>query len=224
MKQQHLQYIPIEYLSRGKFQPRVVFSKDSLQELATSISSNGLLQPIVVKKHDTNKYEIIAGERRWRASQQIGLDKVPCIVNEFNDEQTAAASLAENINRENLNPIEEAQAYHRLISTFKYSHEEVAAITGKSRAKITNSLRLLNLHPSVIQMIINKEISEGHGKTIAGITIEKQYQIAQHCKHQQLSVRQLEKYIKKVEFTPKNHTSANTPDLTSLEEQLTQQQ
>jgi ParB family chromosome partitioning protein len=190
--------LAIESLVKGKFQPRVQFDEEAILELANSIKTNGILQPIVVRPiAQSSLYEIVAGERRWRAAQKAGLTEVNCLVNTYTDQQAAAAAAIENLNRSDLNPIEEAQAYQTLIDNFHYSHEEVAATMGKSRTKITNSLRLLSLHKDVTKMLIRGNLSESHGKIIAGLPVHKQKAMAYKCNEKQLSVRQLEKLLKK---------------------------
>ena len=155
-----LQQISIDLLLRGQYQPRQHFDPEKLQELANSIkSTGGLLQPIVVRPLAHQKYEIVAGERRWRAAQLAGLEEISCLVYQYTDEQALQASIVENTSRAVLNPIEEAQAYQRLIDEFHYLHEEVAASVGKSRAAITNSLRLLKLEQRVQHLIISNPLS-----------------------------------------------------------------
>lgn len=193
-----LKHIPVDCLSRGRFQPRRVFDKTALHELADSIKATGLVQPIVVRPIDDQHYEIVAGERRWRAAQLAGLDTVICLVKSFNDEQTAAVSTIENVQREDLNPIEEAKAYQRLIDDFNYLHEEIAAMVGKSRARITNSLRLLRLDESVQQLLIQGDLSEGHGKMLAGLSVPLQRELAHHAVQRKWSVRKLEQQVKQL--------------------------
>lgn len=198
-----LQQISIDLLTRGKYQPRQHFDQEKLQELAASIlSTGGLLQPIVVRPIK-DKYEIVAGERRWRAAQIAGLADVACLVFPYSDEQTLQASIIENINRSDLNPIEEAQAFQRLIDEFDYLHEEVAASIGKSRTAITNSLRLLKLVPAVQQYLISGELSEGHGKILASLTPEQQIELADKCVKRGWNVRRVEIEAKKFQLTPK---------------------
>lgn len=194
-----LQHIGIDQLARGKYQPRQHFDPEKLQELADSITSTGgLLQPIVVRPLGGEKYEIVAGERRWRAAQLAGLPDVSCLVYPYSDEQTLQASIIENISRADLNPIEEAQAYQRMIDEFSYLHDEVAASVGRSRAAITNSLRLLKLHPRVQQLLITTQLSEGHGKILAGLTHNQQCELADRCAKNAWNVRKLEKEAKKL--------------------------
>lgn len=196
-----LQQIPIDLLIRGKYQPRQHFDPQKLQELADSIkSTGGLLQPIVVRPAN-NKYEIVAGERRWRAAQLANLEDVSCLVCQYTDEQALQAAIVENISRADLNPIEEAQAYQRLIDEFHYLHEEVAASVGKSRAAITNCLRLLKLDVRVQQWLITGQLSEGHGKILAGLEIPHQIELAECCIQKGWNVRKLEVEAKKIQLT-----------------------
>jgi ParB family chromosome partitioning protein len=198
--------LSLDQLVRGKYQPRRHFDAEQLQELAESIkTTGGLLQPIVVRPLKNNTYEIIAGERRWRAAQMAGLGEVSCLASNYTDEQALQASIIENINRADLNPIEEAQAYQRLIDEFKYLHEEVAAAVGKSRTKITNALRLLKLDPRVQELLITGQLSEGQGKILAGIPIERQYELANRSIEKGWSVRKMEMEAKKVLLPAFNH-------------------
>ncbi len=187
-------YIPLHQLTRGEFQPRQHFDQEQLQELAASIkTTQGVLQPLIVRALGKDRYEIIAGERRWRAAQIAGLEEVHCLVVDYTDEQALEAAIIENISRADLNPIEEANAYQRMIDSFGYSHEEIGAAVGKSRSKITNALRLLKLDKYVQGMLIEQRLSEGHGKVLAGLDHSRQYELAQKCLIHDWSVRQLEK-------------------------------
>jgi len=195
-----LQQIPIDLLVRGKYQPRQHFDPEKLRELADSIkSTGGLLQPIVVRPAAANHYEIVAGERRWRAAQLTGLDDVSCLVYPYTDEQALQAAIVENISRSDLNPIEEAQAYQRLIDEFQYLHEEVAASVGKSRTAITNSLRLLKLDTRVQQLLVTGQLSEGHGKILASLETHHQIALAECCIQKGWNVRKMEVEAKKIQ-------------------------
>lgn len=227
MPKPELKNIPIECLRSGKYQTRRVFAQGALQKLAESIKSEGMIQPIVVRPvvSGIGEYEIIAGERRWRAAQLADIDTVPCLVNNYSDEQTAAITPIENIQRENLNPIEEALAYQHLIDEFNYSHEEVAAVVGKSREKITNLLRLLRLDKQVQEMLISGVLSEGHGKSIAGLPIRLQCEIAKKITENDWSTRKLEQEVKKLN-SGSNQDNQNTqvdPDVKALERLITEQ-
>lgn len=195
-----LQHISIELLERGKYQPRQQFDPEKLRELADSIvSTGGLLQPIVVRPLANHRYEIVAGERRWRAAQLANLTEVSCLVFNYTDEQTLQASIVENISRADLNPIEEAQAYQRLIDEFHYLHEEVAASVGKSRTAITNSLRLLKLDPRVQTLLIQGQLTEGHGKILASLQPNEQIELANRCVEKGWNVRKVEAEAKKLQ-------------------------
>ncbi len=188
--------VKITMIEPNREQPRKNFDEDSLQELAESIKQFGLLQPILVQDRKTY-YEIIAGERRWRAAKLAGLKEVPVIIRNYTDQEIVEISLIENIQREDLNPIEEAQAYKRLLTEFNLKQDEVAERVSKSRAAVTNSMRLLKLCDEVQQMIIDDMISTGHARAL--ITIEdpeQQYTIAQKIFDEKLSVRDVEKLVK----------------------------
>ena len=185
-------------------QPRKIFEEDALQELADSIKEFGIIQPIVVTPKN-KKFEIIAGERRWRAARLAGLKEVPVIIRDYTEQQIVEISLIENIQRENLNPIEEALAYQRLIDEFSLKQDDVAERVSKSRATITNSLRLLKLCKNVQQMVIDDKISSGHARAL--LTIEDadlQYEVACKVFDESLSVRQTEALVKKLNAAPKN--------------------
>jgi ParB family transcriptional regulator, chromosome partitioning protein len=221
MMSDELKQIPIEHLQRGKYQPRRDFNSVLLQELADSIREQGVIEPIIVRPVD-GRFEIIAGERRWRAAQLIGLNKVSCIVREYSDEQAAEVTLIENIQRENLNPIEEAQALQRLLDEFHYTHEEAAIALGKSRAKITNCLRLLHLDQRVQHLLMEKQLSEGHGKALASIPFSAQYPLAKQCIDNTWSVRRMEQEVKKVKSASQTHNNLDDPNITRLERRVSE--
>lgn len=216
-----LSQISIELLQRGKYQPRQHFDEEKLRELAESIkSTGGLLQPIVARPLATGSYEIVAGERRWRAAQLAGLNEVSCLVCQYTDEQALQASIIENISRTDLNPIEEAQAYQRLVDEFDYLHEEVAASVGKSRTAITNSLRLLKLAREVQTLLMKGDISEGHGKILAGLAINHQIDLANACVAKNWNVRKLEIEVKKLHKPTPNEGPYSDANLNHLESAL----
>ena len=187
--------IDINLIKSNEDQPRKSFDDEKILELAESIKSNGIIQPLVLKKVD-DEYIIVAGERRWRAAKSIGLKEVPAIVMNLTEKQILEISLIENIQREDLNSIEEALAYKRLINDFNLTQEELSKRIGKSRVTITNTLRLLNLSEDVQQYIIEGVISEGHGRALLGITDSKvQCELAQNVIDDKLSVRELELFI-----------------------------
>jgi ParB family chromosome partitioning protein len=210
--------LSVDLLARGKYQPRRHFDPAQLQELADSIkTTGGLLQPIVARPLKDGRYEIIAGERRWRAAQLAGLHEVSCLVGTYSDEQALQASIIENINRADLNPIEEAHAYQRLIDEFQYLHDEIAAAVGKSRTTITNSLRLLKLDARVQEWLISMQLSEGHGKILAGIPLAHQFELAERCIQKGWSVRKLESEAKK-QLQGTNHEGPySDPNIKHLE-------
>ncbi len=180
-------------------QPRRNFDEDSLMELADSIRQFGLLQPVLVKEQG-DRYEIIAGERRWRAAKLAGLKEIPVIIKDLTDQEIVEISLIENIQREDLNPIEEAQAYKRLLTEFHLKQDEVAERVSKSRTAVTNSMRLLKLCDEVQQMVINEMLTTGHARALLAIEDpEEQYRVAQMVFDQKLSVREVEKLVKKLQ-------------------------
>ena len=205
--------IDINLIKSNEGQPRKSFDDEKILELAESIKSNGIIQPLILKKVD-DEYIIVAGERRWRAAKAIGLKEVPAIVMNLTEKQVLEISLIENNQRENLNSIEEALAYKKLISDFNLTQEELSKRIGKSRVTITNTLRLLNLSEDVQQYIIEGVISEGHGSAVLGITDSKvQCELAQNVIDDKLSVRELEILIRKLKTSPtraKSKTSNET--------------
>lgn len=211
--------LPIEQLKRGKYQPRRDFEAESLAELAESIKSSGLIQPIVVRSAN-NYYEIIAGERRWRAAQLAGLDTVVCLIQDYDDEEAAAVTLIENLQRKDLNPIEEAQSLQRLVDEFGYSHEEVGGVIGKSRTKITNTLRLLRLDDRVQQWLIERKLTEGQGKILAGLPFNQQFDLAQQCLNKGWSVRKLETEVKKENDPATSAKTIPNKEITRLERKI----
>ena len=219
-----LQQLPVELLQRGKYQPRRDFNTDSLQELADSIASQGLIQPIVVRALDQGNYEIIAGERRWRAAQLAGIDEVPAIVREISDQATIAMALIENIQREDLNPVEESQALIRLQDEFNLTQQQVADAVGKSRSAVTNLMRLASLQPLVQQQLERGDIELGHAKCLLALEGDMQIQAARTVASEGLTVRQTEVLIKKLQSPAaenKTKTSANQ-DILNLQQQLSE--
>lgn len=210
-----------DQLVRGKYQPRSHFDVTQLQELADSIkTTGGVLQPIVVRPMQNGKFEIVAGERRWRATQLAGLTEINCLVSYYSDEQALQASIIENINRADLNPIEEAKAYQRLIDDFHYLHEEVAAAVGKSRTTVTNALRLLKLDARVQELLITGQLSEGHGKILAGVPVQHQFPLANQSIQKGWSVRKIELEAKKLQQPVVVESPYNDANLKRLETSL----
>ena len=190
--------VKITMVEPNRDQPRKNFDEDALQELADSIKQFGLLQPILVQQRD-GYYEIVAGERRWRAAKLAGLKEVPVIIRDLTEQEIVEISLIENIQRENLNPIEEAQAYKKLLTEFNLKQDEVAERVSKSRAAVTNSMRLLKLSDEVQQMVISEMISTGHARALLAIDdADEQYALAQRIFDEKLSVRDIEKLVKSI--------------------------
>ena len=196
--QSELSKLPIEFLVPGKYQPRNDMSPDALEDLASSIRAQGVIQPIVVRQIGDNKYEIIAGERRWRASQLAQLDEVPCLVKDVPDEAAVAIALIENIQREDLNAMEEAQALDRLMNEFSLTHQEVAEAVGKSRTTVTNLLRLNNLNDDVKLLVEHGDIEMGHARALLALDGENQSEAAKIVSGKGLTVRDTEKLVKKL--------------------------
>ena len=191
-------YVKISEVEPNREQPRKYFDEDALLELADSIRQFGILQPLLVKKKE-DYYEIIAGERRWRAAKLAGIKEVPVIIKEFTDQEVVEISLIENIQRENLNPIEEAQAYRRLMEEFHMKQDEIAERVAKSRTAVTNSIRLLKLDARVQKMVVDEMLSTGHARAILSIEDpEQQYTAAQQIFDEKLSVRETEKLVKEL--------------------------
>jgi ParB family chromosome partitioning protein len=198
-----LKEIPVELLQRGRYQPRLDIRQDSLEELANSIKAQGVVQPIVArpigKTGGTQRYEIVAGERRWRAAQMAGLESIPAVVRELPDEAAIAMALIENIQREDLNPLEEARALDRLIREFDLTHGEAAEAVGRSRASVSNLLRLLDLSDKVKPMLEERQIEMGHARALLSIgDAVQQYDAARQVVRKGLSVRETERLVKRM--------------------------
>lgn len=192
-------YISINKIKSDSDQPRKAFDSEKIVELAESIKTHGIIQPLILRKESDEQYVIVAGERRWRAAKMAGIQEVPAIVMDLNDKDTLEISLIENIQRQDLNPIEEAMAYKKLINDFKITQEDLSKRIGKSRVAIANTMRLMNLDTRVQQYLIEGIISEGHGKVLLGIEDkDKQYDVAQKLIDEKWSVRYLEKLVKKI--------------------------
>lgn len=214
--------LPIEYLQRGKFQPRKDMNPEKLQELADSIKAQGIIQPIVVRKIGQNKYEIVAGERRWRAAQLAGLQEVPVVVKDIDDRATMAIALIENIQRQDLNPLEEAEALRRLLDEFTMTHQQIADAVGKSRATVTNLLRLMELQPEVKKLLINGQLEMGHARALLALDGASQVAVAQKIAKEGLTVRMAEKLVKdaQTETKPEKAKAIDT-DTLRLQNELT---
>lgn len=224
LKDSELKQIPVEFLQRGEYQPRREFNSESLQELADSIASQGLIQPIVVREIAQNKYEIIAGERRWRAAQLAGLDTVPAMLREISDQATIAIALIENIQREDLNAIEESQALIRLQDEFNLTQQQVAEAVGKSRPSVTNLMRLASLQPLVQQQLERGDIDLGHAKCLLSLEGDTQILAARTVASDGLTVRQTEALVKKLQSPNPHKKNSSTPnqDIVNLQTQLSE--
>lgn len=220
-----LHVIPVDLIQRGRYQPRVHFEPQALQELADSIRAQGVVQPIVVRPLGTGSYELIAGERRWRASQLAGLDSIPAVVRELDDRTAAAISLIENIQRENLNPLEESRALQRLIDEFTMTHQEVADSVGRSRAGVTNLLRLKELNEDVKTLVDERQIEMGHARALLAITGHEQSVLAKKVADKGMSVRETEAMVRR-HLNPDAHAAVAAPridpDIKRLSDELSE--
>lgn len=219
-----LRKIPVEMLQRGVYQPRVDMHPDTLEELANSIRAQGVVQPIVVRPVTADKYEIIAGERRWRAAQLAGLHEIPAVIRDVPDQAAMAMALIENIQREELNPMEESMALHRLIEEFGLTHQQTADAVGRSRASVSNLLRLLSLTEDVKRMLENGDLEMGHARALLSLSGELQSQTARTVVGKGLSVRETEKLVKRTQENPdgkpKKPEQTVDPDIRRLEQDL----
>ena len=220
--------IALDLLQRGKYQPRVDMRPQTLENLAESIRSQGVVQPIVVRPLDAGggeqRYEIIAGERRWRAAQMAGLQSIPAVVRDVPDESAVAIALIENIQRENLNPLEEAQALERLTEEFSLTHEQAARAVGRSRAAVSNLLRLLDLSDEVKHLVEARELEMGHARALLSLTdAKRQAEAALTVIKRNMSVRETERLVKSLLKGPRKpkKTGAVDPDIRQLESDLT---
>lgn len=191
-----LKQLPLESLQPGQYQPRQDFNENALQELADSIASQGLIEPLIVREIARKRYEIIAGERRWRAAKKAGLQSVPCLIGEYSDQQACALTLIENIQRQDLNPLEEAAGYQRLMTEFHFQQNEIALWTGKSRSHIANTIRLLSLTTVVKTWLCQGKLTPGHARALLGLTDRQQQQLAEQAMDEDWSVRYLEQKVK----------------------------
>jgi ParB family chromosome partitioning protein len=219
---QELQRLPLDLIQRGKYQPRRDMDATALEELAQSIRSHGVMQPIVVRPIEKGRYEIVAGERRWRASQQAGLESIPALVRELPDEAAIAMALIENIQREDLNPIEEAIALQRLQQEFQLTQQQVAEAVGKSRVTITNLLRLIGLPEEVKTLLAHGDLEMGHARALLGLAPQRQGEAARHVVARGLTVRQTEALVR--QWVNSSETSSGDtqvdPDISRLEQRL----
>lgn len=220
--QKELQHLPVELIQRGKYQPRRDMDPEALEELAHSIRNHGVMQPIVVRPIDGSRYEIIAGERRWRATQQAGLDTIPAMVREVPDEAAIAMALIENIQREDLNPLEEALALQRLQQEFELTQQQVADAVGKSRVTVANLLRLISLPEVIKTMLAHGDLEMGHARALLGLEEDRQEEGARHVVARGLTVRQTEALVRQwLNGKPEPvEPSKPDPDIARLEQRL----
>ena len=219
-----LQKLPIEWLQPGKYQPRKDMTPEALEDLAASIKAQGIIQPIVVREISHEKYEIIAGERRWRAAQMARLAEVPCLIKQVPDEAAVAIALIENIQREDLNAMEEATALQRLLTEFQLTHQEVADAVGKSRATVTNLLRLNNLQVETKTLLERGDIDLGHAKLLLALEGELQAEIARQIAAKAMTVREAEKLVRLALEPVKDKPAKPQPDadIQRLEQRLSE--
>ncbi|MFT6791652.1 MAG: ParB family chromosome partitioning protein [Cellvibrionaceae bacterium] len=225
-----LKYIPLDLIQRGQYQPRRDMNPDALEELAESIKARGIIQPIVVRPLGSQKYEIIAGERRWRAAQLAGLDEIPAVIRDVSDDAAIAMALIENIQREDLNPIDEAMALKRLQDEFDLTHQQVAQAVGKSRTAVTNLLRLMSLDNEVKKMLEHGDIEMGHARAMLSLELHKQREAARQVIAKGLSVRQTEAHVRRLlqdhslqEASPSiKQPAVGNPDLLKLQDGLSE--
>lgn len=215
-----IQEISLDRIESNPFQPRQHFDPEKLQELAQSIEEFGLLEPIIVREHGAN-FQLVAGERRVRAARLTGLRAVPALLRDFSDVEMMKVALVENLQRENLNPIEEAEGYQRLMDEFGFTQSQVAEAVGKKRPSVANALRLLNLSESEQQMVQDGRLSMGHAKVLLGVSdTKRRAQLANKVVKEELSVRQLEELLKKPKSVPRGTFKMKSPELVDLEEDL----
>ncbi len=217
-----LRDLPVDRVRAGKYQPRSVFDTDRLEELADSIRRQGVIQPVVVRALGEGEYELIAGERRWRAAQLAGIDKIPAIVREVADEVAIAMALVENIQREDLNPLEEASALRRLVDEFELTHQEAAAAVGRSRSAVSNLLRLLDLSAEVRELVDDRHLEMGHARALLVLPEALQARAAREVVRKQLSVRETENLVKRLQKPTAPRSRAMDPDIRRLQEDLTE--
>ena len=223
-RQEELRSLPVDLVQRGRYQPRRDFNPEALEELAHSIRTQGLMQPIIVRPIGGERYEIIAGERRWRAAQMAGLGDIPVIVRDVPDEAAIAMALIENIQREDLNAIEEAVALQRLQQEFGLTHEQIAEAVGKSRTTVTNIMRLLGLAPEVRDHLEARRLEMGHGRALLTLPPEQQVMVAREVLEKDLTVRETEALVRRAQAParPVPAPAAENADIRRLERELSE--
>jgi ParB family chromosome partitioning protein len=219
-----LRMLPVGQLKPGKYQPRSYMDDEALRTLADSIQSQGIMQPILVRELASEQYEIIAGERRWRASQIAGLEEVPVLIREIEDESALKMALIENIQRENLNPLEEALGIKRLVDEFAMTHEKAANAVGRSRVAVSNLLRLLTLANAVQNLLMENKLDMGHARALIGLDAAQQVMLANKVVHEHLSVREVESLVKNKAEAAKTKTqkASINPDIAALQNTLSE--
>jgi len=222
--QDSLRHLAVDLIQRGKYQPRVDMHADTLQELADSIKAQGVVQPVVVRPIGAGRYELIAGERRWRAAQLAGLHEIPAVVRDVPDRAAIAMALIENIQREQLNPMEEANALQRLINEFELTHQQAAEAVGRSRAAVSNILRLLSLNDDVKALVEHGQLEMGHARALLSLEGAAQSRAAQHVADKGLSVRETEQLVRRLSApaAPKASKPALDPDVRRMQDELSE--
>ena len=218
--QDGLRNLPLDVITPGPYQPRSIFDADRLEELAESIRHQGVIQPVVVRVTGDNEYQLIAGERRWRAAQMAGIEKIPAIIRDVPDEVAIAMALVENIQRENLNPIEEATALKRLVIEFQMTHQEAGDAVGRSRSAVSNLLRLLELSEEVRGLVDARHLEMGHARALLTLEPSLQAKAAREVVDKGLSVRETERLVKRMKNPPKRNIQALDPDIQRLQDRL----
>jgi ParB family chromosome partitioning protein len=220
--------LPVDLIQRGRHQPRRDFDPDSLRELADSIAAQGVIQPIVVRPIEDGRYEIVAGERRWRATQQAGLQEIPVVIRDVDEQTAMALALIENIQRDDLNPLEEAGALHRLLHDFTLTHQQVAQAVGKSRTTVTNLLRLLELEEEVKELVASRQLEMGHARALLGLRGAPQLEAARQVTSRGLSVRETERLVRRLQGVEQQGPEAKPeptredPNVRQLQDDLAQ--
>jgi len=217
-----LRSLPLDLISPGPYQPRSIFDADKLEELAESIRHQGIIQPVVVRAHGDKKFELIAGERRWRAAQIAGIDEIPAIVRDVPDEIAIAMALVENIQREDLNPIEEATALRRLVDEFQMTHQEAGNAVGRSRSAVSNLLRLLELSEEVRELVDARHLEMGHARALLTLEPSLQAQAAREVVRRSLSVRETEQLVRRMKNPPSKTTTTIDPDTKYIQDQISE--
>jgi len=217
-----LQELPLDLITPGPYQPRSIFDKDRLEELAESIRHQGVIQPVVVREIGDKEYQLIAGERRWRAAQLAGIEKIPAIIRNVPDEIAIAMALVENIQRENLNPIEEATALKRLVMEFQMTHQEAGDAVGRSRSAVSNLLRLLELSEEVRELVDARHLEMGHARALLTLDASMQAKAAREVVGKRLSVRETEHLVRRMKNPPQRNTPAVDPDIRRLQDEISE--